>query len=374
MLYTSPEAQLLVYCVTAHINPNKYNKGLIEDTLKKDIDWDNFLYITGANKVIPMVWKSLNTFINNKIPNYVLNQLQDAYYKLVSHHIIHLNELKNLLVQFKKNDIPIIPFKGAVLGTFYSKSTLRQWGDLDIIVHKENIIKVKELLNINGYEPSSHPANLQLNKLLESDHAYYFVRKDGTVKIDVHWRLTNDDDEINFPMKRIWNYHTQQVLFGVEVATMDPEDLILSTCIHHGVRNGWDELRYVADFAILIDAYQQLNWMKIIAYADNIRIKRALVVGICLANLIFKVTIPSQFDKEIIRDKNVKILQISIYNKLFINHNLRRMYFINLIKIYLREDFQTRLLLWNNLIKSSILHLIIPNEIDKFSIKSKSWS
>ncbi len=126
---------------------------------------------------------------------------------------------------------------------------------------------------------------------------------------------------------------------------MTPEELLLSTCIHHGVRNGWDELRFITDFSVLLNTHKQLNWDEMIVTAEKIGIRRAFLVGISLSNLLFGIIIPAQLNEYIAKDKQVDSIKFRIYHELFKVHNLKRLYSIKFIKILLREQYSTKIIL-----------------------------
>ena len=70
-------------------------------------------------------------------------------------NLLLVGQLLMLLRLFKDNDIPIIPYKGAVLAaSAYGDITLREFHDLDFLVQKDHLLKARDLLLSHGYQLS----------------------------------------------------------------------------------------------------------------------------------------------------------------------------------------------------------------------------
>ena len=62
-------------------------------------------------------------------------------------------ELLRLLDLFQQNAIPIAAFKGPVLAhSVYGHISLREFSDLDVIVHEADLSKAEDILIARGYQ------------------------------------------------------------------------------------------------------------------------------------------------------------------------------------------------------------------------------
>ncbi len=73
-------------------------------------------------------------------------------------------ELENLCKAFETSQIPFLPLKGAVIQKYYPQAWMRISGDIDILIHKEDLEKAKAVLaDAYGYtfdHKSSHDISL----------------------------------------------------------------------------------------------------------------------------------------------------------------------------------------------------------------------
>ncbi len=83
----------------------------------------------------------------------------------------------------------------------YGDLSLRQFGDLDILIHKRDLLRAKELLISQGYQ-------LKLTDAQEAAHiySYYtlpFVRTNGKILVELHWALTGKHWPFPFDFDRL---------------------------------------------------------------------------------------------------------------------------------------------------------------------------
>jgi hypothetical protein len=357
------ETELLASCVRVHFSQKGINEEKIRALLQRDIDWTYFLAITSYNRVIPLVWKSLCTFASHKVPAAVTSTFKNAFFQIGKSNLLILHKLRTLLKLFEENNIAVIPFKGPTLGAFYSNISLREFSDLDIIIRKEDIFKVRELLISNDYLPCCNPNSLSLEEIIERWHSYQFVSKDGTVEIDVHWCLADNDENINFPMDKLWEQSSRQSFLNRQVLMLSPKDFILSTCLHHGMRSGWNELRMIADFAFIVNSYKQLNWDEIILSAKSMGGYKTLLVGISLAHKLFGLDIPPQIKSEIVNNNSVKKVASQILKQLFTinNQDRKSLYMQRIIRVNIRDNFYIKL----TLILTPLMNKLRPSSLDR---------
>jgi hypothetical protein len=367
------EAELLVHCIKAQLSKEASDEEKIRALLQKDINWDYFLSITSFNRVIQLVWKSLSTFGSDNIPAAVTNIFKNAYFQIGRSNLLILHKLRALLETFEEDNIAVIPFKGPTLGAFYSNMALREFSDLDIIIRKEDIFKVRDLLIRHDYAPRCSPDSLTLEEILERWHSYEFVSKDGAVEVDVHWCLADNDENINFPMDKLWEQSSRQPFLDRQALMLGPTDLILTTCLHHGMRSGWYELRMLADFAFIVDRHKQINWDEIIQLAKRIGGHKSLLAGMLLANQLFKIDIPPQIKSEIVNNNSVKKLTSQIVKQLFAinNQGKKSLYMQRINRVNIRDNFYIKLALiliplMNKLIPSSLDRNFIPISLPSF--------
>ena len=91
---------------------------------------------------------------------------------------------------FKENEIPVALFKGPLLAQMaYGEISLRQAGDIDMLIHRQHFDQARLLLESLGYQmfPKLTPA--QLASHLNNHCEIQFMRDEWFTVVDLHWDL-----------------------------------------------------------------------------------------------------------------------------------------------------------------------------------------
>ena len=356
MVNGNNEWALLIGCVKRFINPGAGDENNIRQLIKKGIDWEKFLPMVFAHSVTPVVWHVLTNTFAKEVPSTVLATLESNYHKTLTRVRACMAELKNITTVL--DPVPYVFFKGPSIGRYYNDNTLRHWGDLDIIIQKKDFFQVKDSLGTINFFPKLPQE--ELKSRLEVDyHSFPFGTKQN-VELDIHWRIENDYENLDFPMAKIWPAINHQSCSGVEIPVLSPAYLILTTCIHHGIREAWYRVKYMTDFAMLIRHHPALDWPEMLLSAKKIRIKKAFLAGFLLAKHFFETKIPEAIEREIWADKAVQKAAAIIVDRISNSEELLMTKSDKVSIQFLLTDRSTRLLRF----KSSLLKWR-PNEKDR---------
>ncbi len=75
-----------------------------------------------------------------------------AFQRVSALNILLTHELQKLLALFADNDVRAVPYKGPALALqLYGNVALRQFSDLDILVHPRDVLRARDLLLAEGY-------------------------------------------------------------------------------------------------------------------------------------------------------------------------------------------------------------------------------
>jgi len=103
---------------------------------------------------MPLLYRSLKKTCQQAVPSTYLEQLRDLFLTNAARNVFLTAKLLELLDLFKENNIAALPFKGPVLAeSIYGDISLRQFVDLDVLVHKRDALKARNLLLAHGYQP-----------------------------------------------------------------------------------------------------------------------------------------------------------------------------------------------------------------------------
>ena len=150
----SAEDTLLLLCLRKV--PDSDKRESIEAVIGKGIDWKRLIETSLRHALLPVLHRTLEILRIEEIPVEIKAQLKDYFRKNALRNLVLTGELLKLINLFEMEGIPCIPYKGSTLAVLlYGDLSLRQFDDIDILVHKENVLKAKEILVAYGYRPDS---------------------------------------------------------------------------------------------------------------------------------------------------------------------------------------------------------------------------
>jgi hypothetical protein len=242
-----------------------------------------------------------------RLPRAVETQLREFLRCNTFRNLALLHELLELLKLFSKHGIPALPFKGPVLAlTVYQDVSLREFLDLDILVQHDHVFQATTLLRSSGYRlllPLSEPALLDT---IRAKHTYHlgFVRKNGDVSVEVHWRFMQGRFFFRPDTGRIWNRRVEVPMRGFQVRCLHAEDTLLILCIH-GWKHHWRRLSWICDIAALIERSPMIDWRDVLKSAQEAGARRRFLLGAGLARAVLSSTIPLEICSEIEADSEL---------------------------------------------------------------------
>jgi hypothetical protein len=309
-----PEVELLLHCART-----SKSSGITIDSgplLRTDIDWEYLLRMSFRHGVVPLVYSNLSGASAEAVPKHVLGRFRDRFHANRLRSLQLTGELLKLLREFEARKVPAIPYKGPVLAaSAYGDLALREFGDLDVLIRKRDVLEAKRTLTSLGYKPHHHMTSTQEAALLRYDRQYPFVRGDGNV-VELHWTPTTRSVSFMLDPERLWE-HTRRIrLGGGTVSTFGPEDTILILCIH-GCSHLWERLGWICDVAELVRASVDLDWEWLVRRADACKTKRTLLLGLFLASDLLGVVIPEDVLREARADATVQELAAKVRGHLF---------------------------------------------------------
>jgi hypothetical protein len=272
------EIELLVLC--ARWIANEKSDQRIRVLLQLQIDWDFLIAIADQHRVLPLLYHSLCRISPGDVPDKAMSRLQQEFSANVKRNLSLTAELLQVLDIFAANEIPAIPYKGPILAaSIYGDVSLRQFGDLDIIVHEIDKARARELLISRGYR-----------LMRRSEKEDTLVHHARGINLELHSHITSKHHPIQISLRRLWQNLKVFSIGGKSVQIHAPEDLLLILCIH-GARHCWARLGWLCDIAE-IARYHELNWARVIDDATKLGSRRILFLGLLLAKDILGAELP----------------------------------------------------------------------------------
>jgi hypothetical protein len=229
-------------------------------------------------------------------------------------------ELLRILDLFKAHGISSLPFKGPIIAScIWGDLSLRQFGDLDILVSLNDVTRAEDLLRGEGYRSDHQLNERQQAAILESKYHLHFRDPQSGCNVEIHWRLSGSVMPSQVDLDGLWGRAVNVTFFGRNVLTMSKEDLLLVLC-EHGARHTWDRLSWICDVALLMKS-QDMNWPGLLKWSQDAGSERTLLLGLLLAREILGATLPDGLSPRIRKDPELAYLAAKVIKGLFAERN-----------------------------------------------------
>jgi hypothetical protein len=288
----------------------------IKTLIGEAIDWDYLFQIAQPHGLIPLVYWNLNRTCPEAVPIAALRRLRRYFRANASWNLRLTADLLKLLDLLKSHGVPCLPFKGPVLiASAYGELGLRESRDLDVFVHRRDVLRATAILTANGYQ-QLHEDFEPDQKVAERFFLYNHVFQHGTTRVEMHWTIA--ERQFAFPLdpESLWDGIETVSLSGRPVPSLRPETLLLCLCAH-GARHRWDRLMWICDVAEFVRVYPRINWKQLLAWAETLGGQRLLLLGLGLAKQLLAATLPKDVSERIEADPAIEALVWDVQERLF---------------------------------------------------------
>ncbi len=312
----NPELELMLCCARTQLDREVSDRR--DALLQQDLDWESVLHLTSVHRVVPLVFRNLTSAPPGLLPARALEQLQAGYREAIRSNLFLTAELLRLLKLISANGLDVIPYKGPALAEIlYGSVCLRQFGDLDILVRKEQVSQAKELLMRNGYRlewPEIPLTPAQERAHLEAKYNYKLMRNDGHVAIELHWSIS--PRYFSFPPDTgwLWQNAVESRLSGEKIRSFGVEDWLLILAVH-GANHCWNRLGWVCDVAELLRRFPDLNVERLDKQAGQFGCRRMLHLALLLAHNLLDAPLPPFLQENAFSDTHARALADEILQR-----------------------------------------------------------
>ena len=294
--------QLLLLCLRPRPDASACQK--IQDLVRSPLlNWTKLTEIAIAHAVLPLLYRGLTITGAEAIDKPLYRIKAQCRFNTIRNFNL-TQELQRVLNLLAAHDIAAVPFKGPTLAAIaYGDISLRQFSDLDILIHERDFLKTRDLLLGDGYcraKEISFSDNIDRQEmdLMRSQGEYPFQKQNSATSIDLHCRLMTGRLPISSAkLDSFWNNLSPVSLLNCQVQTFIAEDLILYLCIH-GAKDFWKKLIWICDIAHLIDRHPGINWERLIQRARSLACEQMLWLGLSLAQAVLEVSLPAAVEQE----------------------------------------------------------------------------
>jgi len=310
-----PEHELLLLITRRKLAPAQ--QSWLRDLLSDVRDWDYLLTAANHHGLIPLLQAHLHSINADLVPTTVRSRLKQQSLSQTQ-NVLHLvaKQLK-LYRQLKQNNVRAAIFKGPVLSQMaYGELSLRQSGDIDVLISRADFDRTRQVLESLGYQMTPALTHAQLTSHLRSHCEIQFVRDDWFTVVDLHWALA--------PKNFVFKLETDEVLArlqrvevaGVEIGTLGTEDLILYLSMH-GAKHLWRAIEWISSLGELIRSGESIAWETVVERAEKAHATRMLGLGLRLVEAVSAVEIPRKVLEATDRDAGMRKMAEQILSQVF---------------------------------------------------------
>lgn len=299
----SPELNVLLMSCALDLSSEKEIQ-LSQFLRQHQIDWDHLYTLANRHRVTPFLYRTLQGLPS--IPAKLLTRLQHECRIIATDNMLKLHEYHRIKKLLDEYEIEHVAFKGVYLAeNNYPDSSLRSIGDLDILVKKNALFKVIQLLESDQYQLGhQYKHYLQYNKhiILADLHEVSLLKSFFNASyfdIDLHW-------EIDCLNKQYAFFRLQDILIPTVLVK---EHQIILLVVHHGVNNIWQKIVYINDLYFSLND-ENINWAWLLQELRQYGLETVFLVGAHWCQQLWNLPLPS-FVKELIDSEKVRSMAVA---------------------------------------------------------------
>jgi hypothetical protein len=226
------------------------------------------------------------------------------------------SELIKIIHLLRENEIEALAFKGPALSQIaYGDITLRQFGDLDILIRKKDRSKMIALLIQGQYIPEIDLKEETKETFFDCVNVIGFHKKSTGIRVEIHWELLSRNYAIDWEEKSLWNKKESIQINQKNIPVLPLEKLLLYLCAH-GAKHLFERLEWICDIDRSIKADPDIDWQQLLYEAEKLGIERILYLGVELSRHFFGLELPKMIQKKIKADNEIpklisKIIEVN---------------------------------------------------------------
>ena len=277
---------------------------------RQPIRWKLLFDLADRHGVLPFLYRALaalphSDLEDDTVPLVEMSRLRQSDQSNLHKALLLSRELIRIVDHGSALGIELMPYKGLALAeAIYGDIALRQVGDIDLLIHPQDLPRIRQAAGELGYTPHLAFSAKEERAYLKSGYEYAFDGAAGPNLLEVQWAIQPRFYSIAFDMPALFQRAVTINVAGHPMKTPSPEDLFLVLSAH-AAKHVWGRLIWLCDIARLM-SIPTLNWNWIGSQADALGISRILSVTMLLANCLLGAAIPAAAQANL--SKNAAVL------------------------------------------------------------------
>jgi hypothetical protein len=300
------EDQLLLACARSEIDGATVAR--IEGLAPRVTDWDNFLDRALFHRVVPLVQRTLARLGGAMFPADLLGQIAQDGAAITGRNLFLTAELIRISDWLRTEGIDAIPYKGPPLaGMAYGSFSLRQFGDLDLLVRPGDYDRTREVFLAQGWR-------------IAADYEWECTFRDEprAIDVDVHRALAPERFPLGSGLGGFWARVEPVAIAGGRIRTVCVEDMLFILCTQL-IKDAWGarvlRLSKLCDIAELLRAFPQMDFDRVRRNARRAGCLRMLGVAFTFAQELLGA--PAPWSCTAPRGGNIGLVERHVFSRLF---------------------------------------------------------
>jgi hypothetical protein len=309
-LAMSPELRLIV----AAANPRMYATGNAEsNAIFADVrDWNAVGDLAARHGLRPLCFEFIRKFNPGSAPDDWLQSFSKSIRPISQRSLALSAELVSVLEILERAGIRAIPYKGPALAAqAFRDIARREYGDLDLLVHHEEISAIAGAL-----ERESYRAALPLERTLQNIPGQYSFSRHGGLPVEFHTEKTLRYYPRPLKLSKLESRLVLVQIGDRHLQTFAPEDALTILSVH-GSKHLWARLMWVADIAWLIESTPHFDWSAAMECAESFGASRMTLTGAGLASELLGTRLPEEIKQLVRENRGVAFLMRESRKELF---------------------------------------------------------
>ena len=226
------------------------------------------------------------------LPNEVAEELKQNYRQNALRNFRLYQRLGELLRLLQAKSIAVLVLKGAYLAeAVYDNIGLRTMGDVDLLVKKEDLLRVEEELLALGCMPEEYS-----RVITQDDHHFPYKLPGDNLPVEVHWAILDSIYSSHIDMDGLWSRAQPVTLAQSPALALSLEDLLLFLCIHIAKHVSVMRIRMLCDVGEVVRRFgAELDWEEMGTRTRQWAKVRAVYLVLQLAQELLGVAVPADW-------------------------------------------------------------------------------
>jgi hypothetical protein len=313
-LDTQREIELLRCCAGLSLSPARETRA--RELLRAELNWPALLAAAKRHGLTPLLHRHLSGSLAELVPAESLRQLHEVFRQNAVRNLFMTGELCRLLKLCEGGGVTALPYKGPALAIdAYGDLSLRQFGDLDVLIRREDLGRITKLLLAEGYEPEFELSGAREAAFQKWWYVQPFRHGATGIYLEVHWAVAPRFFSFGLKTEELWTRLRTMTLGECEVRVPSVADTLLLLCVH-GAKDTWARLEWVAALAEFVRRHGEIDWHQSLRQARALGVERILLLGLKLARELAQIELPEFVSARIEASRSVRSLSARVAGEL----------------------------------------------------------